>query len=471
MPREERRLAEQHVQDEPFVGFRAGLGEGMPVAEVHGHVPDLHLGARDLGPEPDRGALVGLDPDHHGVLAEVIIPVVTEQQVRCALEDHRDLRHAPAQPLAGPQVERHPGPAPGVDVHPDRGIRLGGGIGRDALFLQVALHLLPALPAAGELPARRMRGQILRQLHRGEDLFLLGAQVIGVEGDRLLHRRQRQQLQQVVLDHVPRRAHPVVIPRPAAGADVLGHGDLDMVHVVRVPQRLEQLVREAQRQDVLHRLLAQVMIDPEHRVLREHRLHNVVQLPGRVQVMPERLLDHHPPPLLTLGLRQPVLGELPADLLEGLRRDRQVERVVTAGAAVLVEFSDRLTEPLKGGVVVELALHKTDALGRAGSTPPHQRRTRVRLHRRPSPPRRNPRYPTARRPKPTSAKLGGNSPRLARSYTAGMSFLRARSPVTPKSTSEDGPAIRFSRRSRGSRSGFPLRNAVLLPFKVSGMVG
>ena len=53
----------------------------------------------------------------------------------------------------------------------------------------------------------------------------------------------------------------------------------------------------------------------------------------------------------------------------------------------------------------------------------------------------------------TSAKLGGSRPRLARSYTAGMSFFRARSPVTPKSTSDDGPAIRFSRRSRGSRSG------------------
>src|SRR5688500_7104992 len=73
-----------------------------------------------------------------------------------------------------------------------------------------------------------------------------------------------------------------------------------------------------------------------------------------------------------------------------------------------------------------------------------------------------------RRPKPTNAKLGGNNPRLARSYTAGISFFRARSPVTPNKTSEDGPAIRFKRRSRGSRNGFPPRNADL--FKVSGMV-
>src|SRR5690606_27230508 len=50
-------------------------------------------------------------------------------------------------------------------------------------------------------------------------------------------------------------------------------------------------------------------------------------------------------------------------------------------------------------------------------------------------------------------KPGGSRPRLARSYTAGMSFLRARSPVTPKMTSPQGPAIRGRRRSRGSRSG------------------
>src|SRR5437762_12465379 len=46
-------------------------------------------------------------------------------------------------------------------------------------------------------------------------------------------------------------------------------------------------------------------------------------------------------------------------------------------------------------------------------------------------------------------------PRLARSYTAGMSFLRARSPVTPKITRAHGSGIRGRRRSCGSRSGLP----------------
>src|SRR4051812_14556616 len=38
-----------------------------------------------------------------------------------------------------------------------------------------------------------------------------------------------------------------------------------------------------------------------------------------------------------------------------------------------------------------------------------------------------------------------------------MSFLRARSPVTPNTTSAHGSGTRGSRRSRGSRSGFVMR--------------
>ena len=65
--------------------------------------------------EPDRDALVRLDPDDQGVLAEFLGVGGGERQVRRALEEHRDLRHPARQPLAGAQVERHSGPAPGVD--------------------------------------------------------------------------------------------------------------------------------------------------------------------------------------------------------------------------------------------------------------------------------------------------------------------------------------------------------------------
>ena len=57
-----------------------------------------------------------------------------------------------------------------------------------------------------------------------------------------------------------------------------------MVDEVGVPDRLVQLVREAQGQDVLDRLLAEVVVDAEHRVGREHRRDDVVQLAGGLQV-------------------------------------------------------------------------------------------------------------------------------------------------------------------------------------------
>jgi hypothetical protein len=52
-----------------------------------------------------------------------------------------------------------------------------------------------------------------------------------------------------------------------AGATVqgqrLGHVDLHVVDVVAVPDRLEQAVGEPEREDVLRRLLAEEVVDPE----------------------------------------------------------------------------------------------------------------------------------------------------------------------------------------------------------------
>ena len=76
--------------------------------------------------------------------------------------------------------------------------------------------------------------------------------------------------------------------------------------------------------------------------------------------MPERLLDHHTTPLTRLRLRQTMLGQLPADLLKRLRRDRQIKAMVTAGAAGLIQLIKDITEALKSVVVVELALNKTN---------------------------------------------------------------------------------------------------------------
>ena len=146
------------------------------------------------------------------------------------------------------------------------------------------------------LGADRHRGDLvdLGRDDRLEHLELLVAQAVGVERRRRLHRQQRQQLEHVVLDQVAQRAGALVVAGAPPDPDVLGGSDLDVVDVVAVPDRLEQRVGEPQRHQVLDRLLAEVVVDPEDLRLVEHLEHLRVELARRGEVVAERLLDHDP---------------------------------------------------------------------------------------------------------------------------------------------------------------------------------
>ena len=88
---------------------------------------------------------------------------------------------------------------------------------------------------------------------------------------------RQSELHHVVLDHVAQRAALVVVAA-RAGADRFGHRELDVVDVGRVPDRLEEDVGEAQRQQVLHRLFAEVVIDAVDLIFLEDLGDGVVDL-------------------------------------------------------------------------------------------------------------------------------------------------------------------------------------------------
>ena len=71
----------------------------------------------------------------------------------------------------------------------------------------------------------------------------------------------------MVLHHVLQRADPVIIGDAALQPDRFGDGDLDMVDRLCIPQRLEQHIGKAQREQVLDGFLAKIMVDAEHMVL------------------------------------------------------------------------------------------------------------------------------------------------------------------------------------------------------------
>ena len=125
------------------------------------------------------------------------------------------------------------------------------------------------------------------------DLELFAAHAFGLEAGGRLERDQRQQLHHVVLHHVAQRAGLLVERAAAFDAEGFGHGNLHVVDVVAVPDGLEDAVGEAEDQQVLHRLLAQVVVDAEDLALVEDGVDLVVELARGVEIVAEGLFDDH----------------------------------------------------------------------------------------------------------------------------------------------------------------------------------
>ena len=280
--REQGAVAEHRVVDQPLVGLELILGqERLVVAEDHAGRAELHRRARDLGLEVggDRAGLGELEDELVGAL---MLDLGREHPHRRLAEVERD--HVPGfgHALAGPQVDRHPGPAPVVDLDLDRDEGLGVGLRRNSVLVEIALVL-----AADDLFG-------LDHPDRLHDLVLLLVQRLRRERHRRLHRDVAEQLQQVGDDHVAIGAGPLVEAGALADRQRLRHVDLYELDVGAVPERLVETVGEAQGEDVLDRLLAEEMVDPEDLRVVERPVQRLVQLDRGLVVVTERLLEDDP---------------------------------------------------------------------------------------------------------------------------------------------------------------------------------
>lgn len=148
----------------------------------------------------------------------------------------------------------------------------------------------------------------------------------------------------MILEHVAHGTRGVVIVAATLHAHGFGHGDLHLGDVPRVPQRLEQGIAEAQRQQVLHTLLAEVMVDPEDALLVEDPTDAIVDLDGTGQIMADGLFQQG----AGAWARQAGSAQRGADLCIEARRGRQVIDHIT-----VAHRFDGLDQGAKGGLVVE----------------------------------------------------------------------------------------------------------------------
>ena len=100
--------------------------------------------------------------------------------------------------------------------------------------------------------------------HRVQHVHLLVANFIGIERDHRFHGHETEKLHQVILYHVAQGPRMVVIGATMPYAHLFSHGNGHVIHVTPVPDRLEERIGEAECQNVLHGLFAQVMVDAKN---------------------------------------------------------------------------------------------------------------------------------------------------------------------------------------------------------------
>src|SRR5205809_768240 len=98
-------------------------------------------------------------------------------------------------------------------------------------------------------PALRAHGVLLYfvpgdRTQAAEHVYPGVADELGIERVGGVHRDEAEQLQDVVLDHIPERACLFIICGPASDAFRFAHRDLDMIDILMVPNRIENAVGE-----------------------------------------------------------------------------------------------------------------------------------------------------------------------------------------------------------------------------------
>ncbi len=194
-----------------------------------------------------------------------------------------------------------------------------------------------------------------------------------------LHRHDAEHLEHVVLHHVAQGADALEVAGARgdhlAGVGVvlgqallLGHGDLDVVDVLAVPERLEDAVGEAQHQQVLHRLLAEVMVDTIRLALRKGLGDGGDHFAGAVEVAADRLLDDDAGEgRLLVGVVDEAGALEPADAqVHEARRHGEVIDAAGGDAELLVDGLHAGLEADVGVGVVEAARHEEEGAGVVG---------------------------------------------------------------------------------------------------------
>src|SRR6266849_8893418 len=198
-------------------------------------------------------------------------------------------------------MERDSGPSPVCYFKPDFGERFCAWFGLDTIFLAIAHNLLSIDPPWSILSAYCVFEW--NGCNRVPDFQLLRPYGFCLKRLRWLHRDQSEDFHRVILQYVAERSGLFIKWPPSLDTDGFRERKLYPVNVVPIPDRLEDSIAETKEENVLHRLFAEIVIDPKYLILRKDRVHIVIEFLGRCEIRSEWLLDHDPDPVASLFSR------------------------------------------------------------------------------------------------------------------------------------------------------------------------
>jgi hypothetical protein len=321
-----------------------------------------------LAPKLSEMPFVRLDVNDQAIGLQIFYRGIAEEHERRAAKLDDDFRGAPGEALAGAEIEGHAGPAPVIDLELEGDERFRVRFGSDVGLAAIADGRLAAGSAGTVLAADRTGQHIfwVERLDRVENFRLLVADFVGVERDRWLHGGHGEELEEMVRDHIAKSAGGFVKASAVFDAHGFRGGDLHVVDVIAIPERLDDVVGKPENQNVLHGFFAEVMVDAVDLIFVEDLLEFFVELTRGLQIVSERLFDDDPGPVAALLLGQSGLTQLFHNDREKSWRDGEVEKLVAARVVLLIGVGDLLIQALVSLRVLKIAFDVIDALGEPG---------------------------------------------------------------------------------------------------------
>ena len=300
----------------------------------------------------------------HAIGFDVFDGGVAEEDKGSAAELNHDFGGALGEALAGAEIERNAGPAPVVDLELEGDEGVGVGLGIDVGFLAIAGELLAVYFAGAVLAANGVREDFLRRegLNRVQNFGLLVADFVGVEGDGRLHGGHGKELEEMVGNHVAEGASGFVEAAAMLDADGFGSGDLNVVDVVAVPERFDDVVGKPENHDVLDGFFAEVVVNAVNLFFGEDFLEVAIELNGGLQVVAKGLFDDDAGPFTVFFLGHSGGAKLLDDGGEKAWGDGEVKEIVAAATVSFVNGFELSLEAFVSFGISEVTGYKIDAL-------------------------------------------------------------------------------------------------------------